>query len=393
MRYWLKRQATLLIPTYHCHGQTDMTQKFLLLADMGPAAVAPYLLVGRACIVTRNRELKGSVDSTVYLLPISGNIPEVRFTPGYALAFLAYLITSFLMSIIAFTKCRFRLVVAYFAFPQGFVGALVSFITRRPLLICTDGGDVDVLLQNPIIRPLYGFGAARSKMMTAENTSKIATLRKCFPKRDVLLKPTSVDTRRFGFVPFDKKMKWEAVAVSRYSPEKNLGLLLESVYIMADFLREKRFRLKIAGYGPEERVLRSYIAEHSLDDLVVLTGRIQYEKIQPFYDRAAIFFLPSYREGMSISMLEAMASGCICIASDIPDNSHLIDDGQTGFLFTNGNVHDLARRLESVISGGYDLAAITRNARTRVEASFSHDNQVAFLRQSFTELVVNSQSN
>jgi glycosyltransferase involved in cell wall biosynthesis len=50
-----------------------------------------------------------------------------------------------------------------------------------------------------------------------------------------------------------------------------------------------------------------------------------------------IFVLPSYSEGLSNALMEAMSSGCACIASDVGGNAYLIQNGVSGFLFPPGD--------------------------------------------------------
>lgn len=86
----------------------------------------------------------------------------------------------------------------------------------------------------------------------------------------------------------------------------------------------------IAGKGPLEPRLKALIDELNLTDRVKLLGfrRDIYELCKA----ADIFVFPSFREGLSISIMEAMASGLPCVVSRIRGNTDLIEEGQGGFL-------------------------------------------------------------
>jgi glycosyltransferase involved in cell wall biosynthesis len=100
--------------------------------------------------------------------------------------------------------------------------------------------------------------------------------------------------------------------------------------------------LLVVGGGPEEPRLRALV-----DDLGL--SRVRFE---PFTDRvidylhaADVFVLPSKREGLSVALLEAMATGLPVVASDIPGNRAIVNPGRNGFLFSPGDVGGLASDL------------------------------------------------
>jgi glycosyltransferase involved in cell wall biosynthesis len=62
-----------------------------------------------------------------------------------------------------------------------------------------------------------------------------------------------------------------------------------------------------------------------------------------------VFALPSHSEAFSNALLEAMASGCACVGSDVGGTPELIVDGETGLLCQRGSVEDLAAKLRRLI--------------------------------------------
>ena len=86
-----------------------------------------------------------------------------------------------------------------------------------------------------------------------------------------------------------------------------------------------------------------------------------------------IFVLPSYSEGLSNALMEAMASSCACIASRVGGNTFLIEEGTSGLLFTPGNREELQKHLLSLIKDGRKRETLGQNARKRIESMFSWD--------------------
>ncbi len=81
--------------------------------------------------------------------------------------------------------------------------------------------------------------------------------------------------------------------------------------------------------------------------------------------KADIFFAPSFSEGFDISLLEAMASGCACLASDIPAHRELVRQGVDGYLFQNE--HDMKKILDMLIESKELRSMLGAFARVKAE--------------------------
>lgn len=84
-----------------------------------------------------------------------------------------------------------------------------------------------------------------------------------------------------------------------------------------------------------------------------------------------IFVLPSYSEGLSNALMEAMASRCACVASDVGGNRFLIQNGVSGFLFPPGDREALAAHLERLIDDTAKRTSLGEAARKKIEEQFS----------------------
>ena len=88
------------------------------------------------------------------------------------------------------------------------------------------------------------------------------------------------------------------------------------------------------GYKSELKKLSEKL---NVDKSVVFTGNISKEELIELYKRADIFVFPSKMEGFGIVLLEAMASGTLCIAYSIPSVRKIIKDNENGVLAKNKN--------------------------------------------------------
>ncbi len=143
---------------------------------------------------------------------------------------------------------------------------------------------------------------------------------------------------------------------------------------------DRPFCLYIIGEGPDAVFLRRMCEQLSLNEKVHIVNTV--DTIAPFLQAADVFILPSEYEGLSNSVLEAMASGLAVIATDIPGNRALIEDGVTGVLVPCGNDEQLIGALESLIQDDARAADLGRNAREKVCRHYA----VATVAQKYGEL-------
>ncbi len=131
------------------------------------------------------------------------------------------------------------------------------------------------------------------------------------------------------------------LAVGRFSKKhKGFDLLIEAFHLFA--LKDKEWKLDIVGEGVEEGLYHSLINKYQLEDRIVIH---QFTNdIQAYYSNAHIYVLSSRWEGFGLVLVEAMAHGLPVISSDLPTSLEIM--GNFGLYFRNGDIQDLAQRLE-----------------------------------------------
>jgi len=121
------------------------------------------------------------------------------------------------------------------------------------------------------------------------------------------------------------------------------------------------WKLVIAGDADHEGKYSLGLKEKAkADPSIVLTGFITGETLKEIYCNVGLFVLPSYHEGLSIVLLEAMSYGLSCVASDIPANREMPLDNDR--YFTPGDVNALTllinRFIGTPISGAEKVRQI-----------------------------------
>lgn len=143
----------------------------------------------------------------------------------------------------------------------------------------------------------------------------------------------------------------------RLSREKGVDVLLKSLPLL-----KNKINIKIVGSGPEEGKLKELKSHLGLDDFVNFTGPKFGPELFDIISKARIIFLPSvWAENMPLVLLESLSMGKIVVASKTGGLPELIKDGESGFLFKNGDYSDLAEVIDSLNS--HDLNKIKDKAR------------------------------
>lgn len=143
--------------------------------------------------------------------------------------------------------------------------------------------------------------------------------------------------------------------------------------------------LLMIGEGPERDKLMKFARDIGIDNLVRFTGhRADAAKLLSVVD---VFWLASDFEGLSNSLMEAMAAGVPCITSDIPPNRELVVDGETGFLVRVGDRVGFQQFTDRLL-GDAELARRMGDAgRERMRREFSIDSMVDAHAKLYREVV------
>lgn len=176
------------------------------------------------------------------------------------------------------------------------------------------------------------------------------------------------------------------LCVGRAVPVKGQALLIEAV---ADLARRGiETRLTLVGDGPQLPELRALAEAHGVTGAVEFAGAVGQDRIRSYYERADVFALPSFAEGVPVVLMEAMAMEIPVVASRIAGVPELVEDGLSGVLVAPGQVDELTAALERLLTApAAQRAAMGAAARRKVMAEFSIDREAQTLVSLFTEQV------
>lgn len=192
--------------------------------------------------------------------------------------------------------------------------------------------------------------------------------------------PNGVDIRRFRDIDPDRgsslRSKYElgegpiVLFVGTVTPRKGVKELMQAA---ADVLPTSKGDVRFVVVGKTDMEpeymssVRDVVESRGIDSDVVFTGFVPDDEIPVFYNLADVFVLPSFEEGSSIAVTEAIASGTPVVGSRIDGIRQQIDDGIHGRLVAPGDVEGLAAALEEVLADDETRATMARALEARAE--------------------------
>ena len=180
-----------------------------------------------------------------------------------------------------------------------------------------------------------------------------------------------VDTEELG--PVDRSSRGqqpvEVVCISRLIPGKGHVLLLEAVRRLLAAGRVTR--LVLVGDGPLRSSLEAKAAELGIMEHVEFLGAVGHDRLPELLERADIFCLPSFAEGLPVVLMEAMARNIPVVTTPIGAVTELVHDGINGILVPPGRVDLLVTALTRLADDGDLRVRLGQQGRITVEAEFS----------------------
>ncbi|TYP58534.1 glycosyltransferase family 4 protein [Thermosediminibacter litoriperuensis] len=303
---------------------------------------------------------------------------------------------------------------------------------RSPIAVCKSLFDIVKLIKKEGIEIIHAHGLAGAIMGTtaafSAGTPAIVTTVHNFPKNTFLsrtagyllrynhkiitvsyrmareisrmwgIPPGKIEVIYNGVDPYliakyqgnDDECRQKPVAIlniSRLIPEKGVDVFLKACAILVERFSGEDIEtvFYIAGNGPLERELKDLAKGLGLEGRVNFLGFCW--DIYRIVGNSDMLVLSSRSEGLSLSLLEAMAMGKPVIATDVGGNPEIVKHGVTGILVPPDNPRALAEAMEYVIRNPGDAGKMARTAHRMVMEHFTHEHMIEAVQNLFISLV------
>jgi len=194
-----------------------------------------------------------------------------------------------------------------------------------------------------------------------------------YKAKDVVLIPNYVNTKLFK--PYKKKK--QIVFAGRLHWSKGVDTLIK---VFDNFNNEyKDYKLIILGDGEEKEKLQHLTMNKNIE----FCGNISFEKVARIFNESEIFVLPTKTmEGHPKALIEAMASGCKCIASNVPGNKDvLIDAKSSEWLFEPSDENMLYKLIKKAITEEVAFKKQQIFAQNEYSADILFDKELSILKK------------
>jgi len=271
-----------------------------------------------------------------------------------------------------------------------FYGAIAAKIACVKRVVYTEHGRTQKLpLKTRLLHGLLSRSVHKT-VVVSDYLKDLLVKDEWFPKNRVELIPNGISNAPYT-IEYDRNALRNDLGVNRDSklvgivarldPIKNHSLLLRSMKTVVE--KEPKARLLIVGDGPLKEKLQRETKEMNLEDSVLFTGERQdVPKILKSLD---IFVLCSISEGMSLTLIEAMAAGLPIIATDVGGNPKLIRSEENGMLVPSDDSNALSKAILNLLSNNDKANSLGQNARTRYESKYCLDKMVEKYRTLFED--------
>ncbi|MEQ3636267.1 glycosyltransferase family 4 protein [Alcanivorax sp.] len=224
------------------------------------------------------------------------------------------------------------------------------------------------------VRQVYGWVNRRAHHLFFQNEEDLAVFRDAGLLGNTpmtLLPGSGVDLDHFAFQPLPDETAITFLMIARLLGDKGVREYVGACRL----LKEKGVAARCLLVGPLGVSNQSAIAEYEVAEWQqegVLEYRGATDDVRPVIAESHVLVLPSYREGMPRTVLEAAAMGRPAIVTDVPGCRQAIEAGKTGWLCEVRSAESLAEQMLNVIAmDDEDRQRAGQAARDRMEASFS----------------------
>lgn len=245
--------------------------------------------------------------------------------------------------------------IAFFGIPCGALALWFKWRFGIPYIVSLRGSDVPgysekydrlYLFLAPLVRLVW-----KKSLAVVPNSKGLAELAaKTAPGQTFEIIPNGVDTEEFRPDPErERDGYFRILSVSRLTPRKGIRFLVRAMATLKEKTGEK-VELWIAGDGEERAELEALAKECGVSKKVKFFGAVPHEELRKYYGLADVFCLPSLNEGMSNTVLEALAAGLPVVATVTGGTEELIRDGENGLFVAQQSPEDLAEKLGRLLA-------------------------------------------
>lgn len=287
----------------------------------------------------------------IHRLPIGKNAANIHYQTKGELIRYAKVAWKFALKLTK--ESHYDLSHSFFSVPCGALSYGLKIRRGLPYIVSLRGADVPGYSERfkslyGILRPIIKTIWKNASFVIANSQGLRELALESKPKNTIGVIPNGVNVELFR--PAERQIqaeKFEILCVSRITPRKGIRFLIKA---LEKFIVENPYvHLTIIGDGNEKESLENLVRGLGLGHSVTFRGLVPHKQLPEEYAKADVFVLPSLNEGMSNTMLEAIASGLPIIATQTGGSDELVKNGVNGLIVKMQDSDDLAQKLSMLV--------------------------------------------
>lgn len=267
--------------------------------------------------------------------------------------------------------------VGIYEIPHGVIAFLVGLLLRKRTVLCIIGNPAYKKLRRGLRMFILNILIRKMSIITVTGSnSRDYLIRMGYDPTKIFVLPNSINIDLF--YPIKCEKKYDLISLGRISPEKELINFLKIIgHLKKQF---PQLRAGIAGTGPELTTLKEFAYAEGLEENVNFLGYVE-DKIN-FYRSGKIFVLTSSTEGLPRTVIESMACGIPCVASNVGDMPDIIIDKVNGFLVEDfNNLQAYVNGVSELLNSDSLRLEFSNRGVDHVRTNYSHDAATRFWQQ------------
>jgi len=309
---------------------------------------------------------------TIHRLPIGKKKGELNYQSQKELIF--YIIKAYFFARKLIKRNNYDLSHSFFAVPTGVLSLLFKWQFELPYIISPRGSDVPNYSERfariykfltPIIKLVW-----KNATYVVTNSKGLTELaKKSAPQQTFLQIFNGVDTKFYhpgNRTEKDRQEEFKILLASRLSKRKGFKYAIEA---FAE-LQKKYTNISMViagGEGNAMAELKEQVAKLKLENKIKFIGAYLKKESPKIYNEADVFVMPSFNEGMSNNLLEAMASGLPVLMTPTGGAKELIKNRENGYLIKMRDVDSIVEKLKILIDNPQKCETLGQASRRLAE--------------------------
>lgn len=240
--------------------------------------------------------------------------------------------------------------------PVGGLKGAIKYLLNQSRLWSVDR----VIAISPLMamRHVQNARMPESRILTVTNGVKV---------KELVENARSKLEEAYGFSP----KEFLICSIGRLSPYKRFDFSIECLAELARRYPAVKARLIVVGDGPDRRRLEQIVSANNLVERVTFLGHVA--DTWPILCGVDVILHPSMGEGLSLAILEGMASGAPVVVPNIPSVCQSINHGHTGVVYTDRSIDEAANVIADLSVNEGERIGIGQRARQAVIEKYSLD--------------------